>query len=175
METQKLLQHDTEPNSSSFLKTQSSESSLKVLSCWLMCDKQQTAGWRANLHIISSLHQPLDRIVVLFPPKPHEMIQATYSSRRTRNTCDFTCKHTETLQQNKHVRKSLICVIYPLLLTDLRATYGLNSDHKISKQAVPVVLHRTGKNLKSTIINNWRPARARSSRLAGVWAVWRRG
>ncbi len=104
-----------------------------------MCDKQQTAGWRANLHIISSLHQPLDRIVVLFPPKPHEMIQATYSSRRTRNTCDFTCKHTETLQQNKHVRKSLICVIYPLLLTDLRATYGLIATHKISKQAVPVV------------------------------------
>lgn len=78
------------------------------------------------------------------------MIQAIYSrpSHRTRHTCDFTRKHTEiqTLSQISHL---WIIRSY----TDLHAIIVKWHPAKIWKQAVPVVLHRTGKNLKSTIIN----------------------
>lgn len=119
MATQKLLQHDTESNSSSlsccvcccccFFR----ESNLKVSVILTQCDKPQTTGWRANLHVLAQLHQPPDRIVVLFLPN-HKKWFKRFTVVTVQET--LATSHANTLK-SKHSHKSLICELPTPILT----------------------------------------------------------
>lgn len=103
------------------------------------CDKQQTAGWRANLHILSELLQPPDAIIVLFLPNRVR----TYSSHHTRNATSHSYPATrQTGSQISHLCELPAPTDWPTCYLWLSFPQNLKAG-----------CHCGGKNLKSTIIN----------------------